>query len=282
MNSLVTAVLDRLVREIEAGKNPWKKSWKGSSHGLPSNATTKKSYRGINTLLLWLAQSDHGYTSSRWATYKQWSGAGHQVKKGEKGTPIVFWKILERGEGEEKRNVPLLRVSWVFNETQLTGEEEVIALPVLTPDERHAKAQAWFDQSGIRLGTSIGNPCYSPMLDVICMPPAASFTSLDEYWATMFHEGVHWTGHKSRLARNMVPFAKQSQDYAREELVAEIGAAFMNAEFGIDTEQNNAAYLKGWLSVLPDKHEAIFMAAKHASAAFDYLTKQDAMMEQAA
>lgn len=282
MNSLVTQVLDRLVAEIEAGKNPWKKSWTGGG-GMPSNAVTRKTYRGINTLLLWMAGLDKGYATNEWATLKQWGGAGRRIRKGEKGTPILFYKILEKGEGDEKSRFPMMRVSWAFNRAQLDQAEAEPCVAQPQPDEHHARAQAWFEGSGIKLGGA-GGPGYSPLLDMIAMPPASSFDSLDEYWTTMFHEGVHWTGHKSRLDRFGPVFGvKGSETYAAEELVAEIGAAFMGAEFGIDTEKNNAAYLRGWLSEFKDKRQAILTAARDAGKAYEFLINlQQQQQEQAA
>jgi len=276
VNKLVTEVLDRLVADIEAGKNPWKKSWKGGG-GLPSNATTKRTYRGINTLMLWLAELDKGFVSSRWATFKQWGGAGRYVRKGEKGTPILFYKILERGEGDDKTSMPMLRVSWVFNEAQLDEDMTAEELPEHDPEDRHTRAAVWFDGLGVPLLP--GAPSYSPLFDALRMPAPSSFTGLDEYWSTLFHETVHWTGHKSRLARIQT---QMPDAYAQEELVAEIGAAFMGAHFGIDTEQNNAAYLRNWLTKVADKRQAIFAAAKDAGKAFEFLTTQPQQMEQAA
>lgn len=275
MNSLVKQVLDRLVEQIEAGKNPWKKSWK-TSGGMPINATTNKTYRGINTLILWLAADTNGYASNEWATFKQWSANGRYVRKDEKGTAILFYKMLEKGEGDDAQRIPMLRVSWVFNTAQLVAAE---AEPQVTetqpPEQRHAKAQAWIETLGIV--HAAGPPSYSPTLDQLFMPAPADFTDLDEYWSTMLHEIVHWTGHKSRLDRQMTQNA-----LAAEELVAEIGAAFMCAEFGIDTEKNNAAYLRHWLSNFEDKRQAIFTAAKDAGKAYEFLTRQPAAMEQAA
>lgn len=280
MNSLVKEVLDRLVADIEAGRNPWKKSWKGGA-GLPSNGVTRRTYRGINTLMLWVAEMKAGYGSSSWATFKQWGGQGRFVRKGEKGTPILFYKMLEKGEGEDARSIPMLRVSWVFNEAQL---DEPAAEPQVTeppaPEQRHAAAQEWFEGLGIEVHP--GQPSFTPGKDRLMMPAASAFTSPDEYYSTLIHETVHWTGHKSRLNRLTFTVLNGSENYAREELVAEIGAAFLGAHFSIDTERNNAAYLRGWLKDLPDKREAIFTAARHASAAFEFLTTPRQQMEQAA
>lgn len=282
MNRFVSDVLDRLVADIEAGKNPWKKSWKGGAGGMPLNGTTGRTYKGINTLLLWMAGMDKGYGSNRWATFKQWGGTGRYVRKGEKGTQILFYKVLEKGEGEDATRIPMLRVSTVFNEQQLDEDMTVEPEDPPNPEERHMLAQAWFCGMNIKLVP--GAPSYSPILDHIAMPKTSDFTTLDEYWSTLFHETVHWTGHKSRLARPHIGTAASMADepYAAEELVAEIGAAFMGAHFGIDTEQNNAAYLRGWLSKFTDKRQAIFTAAKDAGRAFDFLTQQPAAMEQAA
>lgn len=278
MNILVSQVLDKLVADIEAGKNPWKKSWKGG--GMPSNGVTHRTYRGINTLILCLAGMDQEYRASSWGTFKQWSSVKRFVKKGEKGTPIVFWKVLEKGEGDDRRNIPMLRVSWVFNEAQLDGEENVDPpAEVMLPEQCHANAEAWAETMGII--TQYGQPSYAPVTDTMRMPGPEDFDSLDEFWSTFFHESVHWTGHKSRLDRGLVT-SNKTLAYAREELVAEIGAAFLNAHFGIDTSSNNAAYLRHWLGSMPDKKEAIFTAAKEASKAFEFLTAAPQVMEQAA
>ena len=277
MNSLVTKILDQLVAEIEAGRNPWTKSWKGQG-GLPENGVTGHRYRGLNTLLLWLSAMDKGWPSLRFASFKQWGGQGRFVKKGEKGTPIIFYKMVEKRD--EEGSYRMARVSWVFNEAQLDGtaaEPPVAQQP--TPEQRHRRAADWVEMSDIRIQG--GNPCYSPTFDVVYIPGHYHFESLDEYFSTLFHEAVHWTGHKKRLAREMGTL-KESPAYAMEELVAEIGAAFMNAEFGIDTMKNNAAYLRGWLSAFPDKRQAIAKAAKLAADAFEYLTKQQQVMEEAA
>lgn len=240
------------------------------------NGVTSRTYKGINTLILWLESDAKGFTSNQWGTFKQWGGAGRHVKKGEKGTPIVFYKVVEKGQGDDATSFPMLRVSWVFNETQLDGlaGEPRTEIPI-TSEQRHAAAQQWFDGMGVTLQQ--GAPAYAPRLDQLFMPQFESFTSLDEYWSTLFHEFVHWTGHKTRLSR---VFDKEG--YAAEELVAEIGAAFMGAHFGIDTEQNNAAYIRGWLSKFENKREAIFTAAKQAGRAFEFLTMQPQQMEQAA
>lgn len=277
MNSLVKETLDRLVTEIESGKNPWRKSWKGGG-GMPTNGVTGHTYRGINTLLLWVAGERAGYSSNRWATFKQWQEKGRAVQKGSKGTTILFYKILERGEGEDKSSFPMMRCSWLFNEWQLEGGAEEPG-PEPTPEERHVRALAWTSTLGIKVGQ--GAPAYIPGIDELRMPMPGDFTDLDEYWASYFHEAVHWTGHKSRLDRPMV-FDKSDIKYAAEELVAEIGAAFLNAEFGIDTAENNAAYLRHWLGQFTDKREAIFSAAKQASRAFEFLTVQPVQLEEAA
>jgi antirestriction protein ArdC len=279
VNNLVSKVIDRLVAEIEAGRNPWRKSWKQRGGGLPLNAVTRKTYKGINAPLLWLEQDDRQFTSNRWATFKQWGGAGLHVRKGEKGTPIIFWKVLEKGEGEDKSRFPMMRVSWVFNEAQLDGAKAQPPAAEPTPGERHAAAAEWFRGLGVTMVQ--GAPSYLPTFDNIRMPPPADFTDLDEYWSTLFHETVHWTGHKSRLARPMPAITMDRAGYALEELVAEIGAALISAHFGIDTEKNNAAYLRGWLQHTPDKRLAILSASTMAAKAYDFVTVPQ-QMEQAA
>jgi len=272
MNNLVAKVLDDLVTEIENGTNPWHKSWSGSA-GMPVNATTKREYRGMNVLALWLKSNKMAYASNEWATYKQWGGAGHYVKEGEKGTPILYYRTLEKEQTNgDVKQIPMLRVSWVFNAAQVKGYEPAKRDPV-QHEQRHMLAGAWWTTRKIVVGQ--GAPSYVPFLDVINMPDASTFDDLDEYWCTLFHEAVHWTGHKTRLNRTAfgehANKSKLSEEYALEELVAEIGAAFVSAHFGIYTTKNSGAYLRDWLRKFADKRITLMTAARLASEAFTYL-----------
>jgi antirestriction protein ArdC len=266
MNSLVAKVIDQLIDEIENGTGEWRQQWRVS--GMPINATTKNHYRGSNVLSLWIAGMQAGYTACEWATYKQWGGAGHYVRKGEKGTPILYFRKLEKEQDGNVRQIPMMRVSWVFNAAQVEGYQPV-EKPAITHEQRHLLAGAWW--STLKIATERGIPQYGPKRDVIMMPAAEDFESLDAYWLTKLHETSHWSGHPSRLNRTLC-CDMNSVDYALEELVAEMTGAMIAAHFGIDsTTRNTGAYLRSWLGRCKDKRAALMSAAKQASEAFTFL-----------
>ena len=278
MNALVQKVLDQLIHEIETGTSQWRKSW-AATGGMPSNATTNREYQGINVLMLWLKAQKEGFTSNEWATLKQWQAAGYRIKDEEirKNTTIFFYKTFETEKDGETVSLPIMRCSWVFNADQVEGRKRRQPAPPMQSDERHRNCEAWFEKSGIRL--SIGEPAYSPTFDTISMPPPEKFVMLDDYWSTMFHESVHWTGHKSRLDRDLKSFRNDKEAYAFEELIAEIGSAFMDAKFGISgnpMQEGHGAYLRHWLSHFTDRRRAILKAATAANKAVQFLTKAEA------
>lgn len=272
MNSLIQKVVDQLIHEIENGTGQWRKSW-ASTGGLPSNAVTKNNYNGMNVLFLWVSQMNRGYRSNEWATLKQWHGAGHRIKEDEirTNTPIIFYKTGVSEKDGEQKSYPIMRCSWLFNADQIEGYERP-ATPIVTPEERHMLATDWFNHTGIKL--THGEPAFSPISDTVSMPEQGSFNTLDDYWTTAFHEAVHWTGHKSRLSREMKVFSEDREAYALEELVAEIGASFLDAHFGMGSEtvdKDHGAYLRHWLQHMPDKRRAIYRASTMASKAFQFL-----------
>jgi antirestriction protein ArdC len=266
MNQLIEATLAELVDKIENGSGDWVKDWL-ADEGMPRNFTTRRHYHGVNVLMLWAARGKAGYPTSQWASYKQWLGAGYQVKSGERSTPVFITKdALKRGGDPDNRDdhYRLLRAAFVFNAAQLTLPPEI---PVVhrTAVERSAACEALIVGSGadIRPGPQ---PAYSPSKDIVMMPPIDSFTSADGYYATIFHELVHWTGHASRLAR-------KEDGYAEEELVAEMGAAFTCATMGVAYPADNfAAYMREWLGQVKDKPVALMKAASAASKAHEWLT----------
>ena len=271
MNQLIERTLDQLVAAIEGEALDWRKTWAGG--GLPMNHTTGKNYRGINILLLWSAASEHQFPTQRWATYKQWAAAGHQVGKGERSSTIFISKDVEKkdrltGETERYR---LLRCAFVFNSAQLVEPLPLEAMVPVTIEERHDACAALVLATGANVLVE-PQPCYRPSKDTIYLPEIGQFISADAYYATLFHELVHWTGHHGRTDR--APRLK-GKDYAFEELVAEFGAAFLCAQHGITEfpdHDNHAAYMQNWLKrVGDDKAGALLLAAGMAGKAVEFI-----------
>jgi antirestriction protein ArdC len=273
IRSRVTA---RIMEALKAGTPPWRRPWRESADmGFPTNALTKKSYRGINVLLL----QAQGFASKHWATYQQWQNIGGQVMKGERATKIVFYKpfsksvINDDGE-EEKEDFFVLREYSVFNAEQC--KDPAIKLPTATapnfvdfePAEEAIKATG----ADIRFG---GNRAvYRVEQDYIQLPPKVSFISEREYYGTVTHEVSHWSGHESRLNRLGKNVSFGSAAYAFEELVAEIAGCFMCTELNLPQSEdltNQNAYLANWLQVLQGDNGAIMRAASQASKAVDFI-----------
>ena len=268
-------VTDRIVEQLEAGTVPWRKTW-ASMGGVPRNLTSKKRYRGVNLFLLSLS----GYESPYWLTFKQALDMGGHVKRGEKSTLVVFWRMLEVIDRETGKpvKVPMLRHYRVFNSAQceLGNKQPEAELPQHDVDPI-AACEAVVDAMPRRpaIEHGGGQPCYVPSLDVVRMPERSRFETAEAYHATMFHELSHATGHKSRLDRAGITelAAFGSATYSREELVAEMGAAFLCAHTGIEnaTIENSAAYIAGWLKQLRNDKKLVVQAAGQAQRAADFI-----------
>jgi antirestriction protein ArdC len=242
---------------------------------MPSNALTRKPYRGINVINLWAC--GFGCASSRWATFKQWQQLGAQVRKGEKGSPVVFYRALQiedRETGEEK-SIPMMRYSSVFNADQVDddprcGEDHREPLP--DGVTREQVADSTISATGARINYGGDRACYDRGRDEIAIPHWQAFANTEGFYSTVFHELTHWTGHKSRLDRNLAGRFGDAQ-YAMEELVAELGAAFTCAGLGIELEPriDHANYIASWIKVLTDDKRALFTAAARASDAAEYI-----------
>jgi antirestriction protein ArdC len=280
--SLYATVTQSIIEELEQGTVPWVKPWKGGLGAggtgcMPHNAVTGRGYSGVNVLTLWAAAVRKGYPLPQWLTFNQAREAGGHVRKGEKGTAIVFAKQIdiddETGKGEEaKRRIPVLRTFTVFNVAQVEGlPDELYAAPQGRPEgERHAAAAAFVAATGAEIRHGGDRAAYLPGPDVIAMPPTEAFESAEHYCATEFHELGHWSGHAHRLARDFTG-RFGSRAYAAEELVAELTAAFLCAELGIEGRLRHADYIGHWLELLENDHRAIFTAASKASQAAEYL-----------
>lgn len=274
-------VTAQIVKSIEEGVGKWKMPWHngGAALTIPENVDTKNRYNGINILALWVAGMSRGYVRGTWGTYRQWQNQGAQVRKGEKSSIVVFYKELPAKEGEpEDSGRMMARASAVFNAEQVDGYEA----PAL-PDEdgdvpRLQRVERFIDctRADIRIGG--GRAYYRRSEDYIQMPKAGRFqgsktsSAGDTYYQTLLHELCHWTGFESRCDRTM---QKRFGDaaYAMEELVAELGSAYLCAELGISQEPraDHAEYIANWLQVLKNDNRAIFTAASQASKATAYL-----------
>lgn len=266
MRDLHETMTNRILASIDnAGQ--WRPCWHGISSGLPINAVTKKRYRGVNVLSLWT----EGYASNRWATFKQWQELGAQVRKGERGTPIIFYKVIEGETAKDDRLI--LRGSYVFNEAQVEGAPEVPVPTMLSADQRLEALDRWLmDRShAIQLETGGGSAFYRPATDTIHMPPFEVFHTPEHYYSVLFHEATHWTGAKHRLDR--LEARKEAGGVAFEELIAELGAAFLCAEFGIEqtTRNDHVNYIASWLEALRGDKRFIVQAASQASKAVEFL-----------
>lgn len=283
-------VTDAVLAKLEAGTPPWRQGWQGAAVQMPHRVTGDE-YRGINVVLLWMSATANGFGGRTWMTFKQAKELGGKVRKGSKGTRIVFFKKIEvkdreaAGEDETKR-IPMLRTYTVFNSDQIDDLPAKYASPATAPIagpsiERDRTAEAALRSCGAEIVEGGSRAFYTPAHDVVTMPDFERFTSSSGYLATLAHELCHWTGHKSRLDR----FGKNDRtSYAFEELVAELGAAFVGSRLGIAGEHidNHSAYLAGWLKVLRDDKRAIFKAASLAQAAADMVLEHAGELEEPA
>jgi antirestriction protein ArdC len=283
--NLYQDITDKIIEALEKGVGPWIKPWNdsGVEFGLHRNGVSDHVYRGINVLLLNLVAFEKGYTDSRWVTFNDAKKLGGHIKKGEKHTKIVFWKFLdlkEKTEGEaiqpdereSRKVIPLLRFYRVFNVEQCSNLKlKDLPKPENTtvPKETHEQAENILAIPTIRNGGS--KAAYYPSHDFIQMPPKEAFEGLDHYYVTGFHETVHWTGHESRLNR---VFGKRFGDsaYAFEELVAEMGAAFLGGHVGLSfKEMRHPEYIQSWINKMREDNKAIFTACRFAQEATDYV-----------
>lgn len=262
-------ITDRIVSLLESGTCPWRRPWNKLS-AFPANYTSGRTYNGLNFLLL----SVIGHEVPFYLTFKQVSDLGGTVKKGSRGLPITYWQLLKsktekKADGTPK-TFPLLRYYTVFNAAQIDGIE-FPAVPSRTGTEFNAIAAAEAVVAGFKGPTiehGFNRACYSSATDILKMPSPGSFDSPEHYYATLFHELGHATGHASRLARKMGN-AFGSEDYSKEELIAEMTAAFLCAHCGIDnsTTDQSAAYLASWIAALKGDPKLVVTAASAAQRA---------------
>ncbi len=276
---LYQTVTDTIVSELERGVAPWVQPWRtldARFGGGPFNGHTSRGYRGVNVLLLLITAMKKGYQDPRWFTYRQAQTLGAQVRRGEKSTLVIFWKQLKVRENadersdDDRKSVPLLRSYAVFNAEQCEGIPALAKVEVKAPELRHAEVEGLFTRHRVDVRHGGSQAFFAPELDFIQMPPVQAFESEEHYWGTKLHELTHWTGHKFRLDREL---GKRfgTEAYAAEELVAEMGSAFLCAHLGIQGRLRHPEYIGHWLKVLKDDKRAVFKASSLAQAAADFV-----------
>jgi len=279
-------VTNKILADLEQGVRTWMKPWSGEhaagriTRPLRGNG---KPYQGINVLLLWGAALESGFSCPVWMTFKQALDLGAHVRKGEKGSLVVYADTLHKTEkdeatGEEvERNIPFLKSYTVFNVEQIEGlpahfyaKPEKAAEPEAARDER---LERFFRNTGAVIRYGGDRAFYSSASDHVQMPPFPAFKDAESFYGTLGHEMVHWTKAPSRLDRDFGRKQWGDEGYAKEELVAELGAAFLCADLGITPEvrDDHAAYLANWLEILKADNRAIFTAAAQAQRAADHL-----------
>lgn len=282
---LYTRITSRIIADLEQGVRPWHRPWNVEHAGgrivrpLRHNGIP---YQGINVVMLWSASVVKGYACPLWLTFKQALELGGNVRKGERGELVVYADRITRTEtdtkGEEvEKSIPFLKGYTVFNAEQCDGlpahyttRAEAPALPLA---QRIDAADCFFAATGADIRHGGTRAYYAEGADFVQMPPFETFQDAESHAATLAHELTHWTKHPKRLARDMGRVKWGDEGYAREELVAELGAAFLCADLGItpDVRPDHAAYIASWLEVLKGDKRFIFTAASHAQRAADYL-----------
>jgi len=279
-NTVYQDVTNSIIEQLEKGAIPWVKPWRADSSA-DKNLLSQKPYQGINRLILGLSGMVNKYDVPVWASYKQWESIGGNVRKGEKGTRIVFFSKVskENKTTGDTESYSVLKAYWVFNASQIDGIDIVPAATVDKPFTPIEYAETRIVKTGAALSHGGDAAFYAPSVDRIQLPNKGTFNSEANYYATAFHELVHWTGAKHRLDRNLEKGRFGNPAYAFEELVAEMGAAFLCNDYGIQGELRHAGYIQSWLKALRDDSKAVFKAAALAQKAADYLNMLDATSE---
>ncbi|MGH6653094.1 MAG: ArdC family protein [Sphingopyxis sp.] len=288
--NLYEEVTNRIIAELEAGRVPWVQPWgrpdgAGAVPGIPRNALTGRNYSGVNILILWGAVIERDWPSQSWLTFRQALEAGGNVRKGERGTTAVYAdrftpeaeRERARQTGEAAKSIAFLKRFTLFNVSQCEGLRPGLAADPAPLPEREIVpvAEAVIAASGVDFRVGGDKAFYVPSEDYVQVPPQTAFFDQVNYYRTALHELTHASGHPSRLDRKLLN-AFGSKDYAREELVAEMGSAFLCAALGIVPTVRHADYLGSWLAVLREDTRAIFRAASGASKAADWLLARHA------
>ena len=280
-----TRITDKIICDLEQGERTWLKPWNAEhaagriTRPLRHNG---QPYNGINILMLWATAVECGFAAPIWMTFRQAKELGAHVRKGEKGSLVVYANTLTRTETdaetgeEEDRQIPFMKGYSVFNVEQiedLPAHFYAVAEPQLDPVERIAHAEDFFAATNADIRHGGNQAYYAVSGDYMQMPPFEAFRDAESYYSTLAHETTHWTRHPSRLERDFGRKRFGDEGYAMEELVAELGSAFLAADLELTPEvrEDHSAYIGSWLKVLKNDKRAIFSAAAHAQRAADYL-----------
>ncbi|RWK57573.1 zincin-like metallopeptidase domain-containing protein [Mesorhizobium sp.] len=277
-------ITNQIIAAIEAGAGEFVMPWhhEGKATARPINVASGKAYRGVNTLALWAAAQSAGYPDGLWGTYRQWQALGAQVRKGEKATTVVFWGQIgdnideegdETGDAGERRRL-FARGYSVFNCAQVDGYEREPTV-ARSEEERIAHADAFYANLGIDTVYGGNEAYYLPSADRVHVPVFSSFRDVASHYSVLFHEGLHATGAKHRLDRDLSG-RFGSEAYAMEEIVADAGAAMVLADLSISSRPrpDHAAYISSWIKILRNDTSAIFAASSKAQAAMDWMHAQ--------
>ncbi len=285
MKDVYQRITDQIVDKLESGVRPWMQPWSAehaSSRVVRPLRFNGQPYKGINILMLWSAAIEKGYSAPIWMTFKQALEFKAHVRKGEQGSLVVYADKITRSEtdpttGEEaERAIPFMKGYTVFNVEQiedLPAHFYAKAEPKADPVPRITRAESFFAATHADIRHGGARAYYSISSDHVQMPPFESFRDAESYYATLAHESCHWTRHPSRLNREFGRKRWGDEGYAMEEVVAELGAAFLAADLDLTPEirEDHAAYIASWIKVLKDDKRAIFSAASHAQRAVDFL-----------
>ena len=275
-------ITGKIVDMLEQGVKPWETPWQGGNGALPLRSNGK-AYSGINRLVLWLESMHHGYESNIWLTFKQAKELSAYVRKGAHGCKVVYASTYNKVEqdnngNEAERTIPFLKAYTVFNVDQIQGLPThfypVSKRSVLLDEtQRLVNPETFVHNTGAMIVHEGNQACYIPKLDVIHMPKFGDFYHPEGYYSVLLHELTHWTKHETRLNRDLGKKSWGDAGYAMEELVAELGAAFLCGDLSVSLEPrtDHASYIDAWLKVLKGDSRAIFTASSHAQKACDYL-----------
>ena len=275
---LYQVVTDQIITALEAGTPPWVCPWTSApGSASPANLATARPYRGINIILLNMQAMARGYTLNRWITFQQARALGGCVRKGETGTGVIFFKMLETdrpaaNDAPGRKVIPLLRSFTVFNAAQVDGLPEGLTAAPASPEgwSPIEAAEELLGRSGATIRHGGSRAFYRPADDIIQLPMPGDFPQAGNYYATALHEVCHWTGHPDRCNR-VLTGRQHIESYAFEELVAELGSAFLSSFCGLPGELQHPSYIASWLQALKNDKRLIFSAASLAQRAADYL-----------
>lgn len=274
-------ITDKIIAALEEGTRPWFQPWGANGTATRPLRHNGVPYRGINTVLLWMAAAENGFASPYWMTYRQAQQLGGQVRKTSRSSLVVYAGAIEKAEQDDagteiEKRIPFMKGYSVFSADQIDNlpDHFYASSPVTEGEhERIAAADEFFANLGADIREGGDKAFYHGGNDFIQMPPFAAFVSAEAHASTLAHECIHWTKHNTRLDRNLGRKTWGDEGYAMEELVAELGSVFLAVDLGIEAEprEDHASYISGWLSVLKNDRRAVFQAASHAEKAVAFL-----------